>query len=225
MASGGDFTCSSELRERIADNLSRFSVRRLDAEAGTRAAVAVVVVDAAGGTGGLHLAYHDGDASTAALVLTRRAAHLTNHAGQWALPGGRMDRGETAEAAALRELSEEVSLHLSPHRVMGRLDDFATRSGFVMTPVVIWGGSGVCLSANPEEVASIHRIPVSEFLREDAPVLESSPAGDEPVLLMPVGDNFIAAPTAAVIFQFREVGLLGAATRVAHYDQPFFAWR
>jgi 8-oxo-dGTP pyrophosphatase MutT (NUDIX family) len=225
MAVDQNWCCDDALRWRIADNLSRFSVRHLDVDAGTRAAVAVVVVDAAADTEGVDLAAHDGDVSTAALVLTRRAPNLANHAGQWAFPGGRVEAGETPEAAALRELSEEVDLHLPADCVIGRLDDFATRSGFVITPVVIWGGSGICLTANPDEVASIHRIPVSEFLRSDAPVLEPTSAGDAPVLLMPVGNDFIAAPTAAVIFQFREVGLLGVATRVAHFDQPFFAWR
>ena len=49
--------------------------------------------------------------------------------------------------------------------------------------------------------------------------------GGAPILRMPVGDNWIAAPTAAILYQFREVCILGRDTRVAHFDQPAFAWR
>ena len=80
-------------------------------------------------------------------------------------------------------------------------------------------------SANPAEVASIHRIALAELLRSDAPMLEPSRHGPHPVLRMPIGDSWIAAPTAAMLYQFREVCLLGRDTRVADFDQPDFAWR
>ena len=79
--------------------------------------------------------------------------------------------------------------------------------------------------ANRHEVASIHRIPVTEFLRADAPMLEHRADADHPVLRMPVGKSWIAAPTAAVLYQFRELCLLGTPTRVAHFEQPRFAWK
>ena len=161
----------------------------------------------------------------AALILTRRAAGLRNHPAQWALPGGRLDAGESAEAAALRELVEEVGLDLDSGAVLGRLDDFVTRSGFVITPVVVWAGPARTLIANAVEVASIHRIPVSEFMRTDAPWLEHEDNSEQPVLRMPVGNTWIAAPTAAVLYQFREVCIAGRPTRVAHYEQPSFARR
>lgn len=164
----------------------------------------------------------------ASLILTRRATHLRNHAGQWALPGGRIDAGESPEQAALRELVEEVGLGLGADAVLGRLDDYTTRSGFVITPVVVWAGAARGMLPNPAEVDTLHRIPVTEFLRTDAPLLEAGDPCDpnaQPVLRMPVGDNWIAAPTAAVLYQFREVCLLGRATRVAHFDQPRFAWK
>ena len=66
---------------------------------------------------------------------------------------------------------------------------------------------------------------MTEFLRADAPILEALDGSEHPVLKMPVGDNWIAAPTAALIYQFREVCLLDRATRVAHFEQPHFAWK
>lgn len=187
-----------------------------------QAAVALCVVDyqERGGVEGLLFA----EAESAALVLTKRSSALKNHPGQWALPGGRREPGEAPEQTALRELSEEVGLDLPPENVIGCLDDFITRSGFLITPVVVWGGPGVRLLKNEHEVSSIHRIPCLELLRADAPVLEPG-AGHHPILFMPVGNSWIAAPTAAILFQFREVALLGRNTRVAHYDQPAFAWR
>ena len=140
-------------------------------------------------------------------------------------PGGRLDPGETPTQTALREMHEEVDADIPADRVLGRLDDFVTRSGFVITPVVVWGGSRLRLAPNPAEVASVHRIPLSEFVRTDAPLLEQVDSSEPPVLRMPVGDDSIAAPTAAIIYQFREVCLLGNSTRVAHYEQPQFAWR
>jgi ADP-ribose pyrophosphatase YjhB (NUDIX family) len=141
------------------------------------------------------------------------------------LPGGRIDEGETPEQAALREMAEEVGLQLDAPAVLGRLDDYVTRSGYLITPVVVWAGAARDLVPNPEEVASIHRIPASELLRDDAPLLNHVAGADHPVLRMPVGDSWIAAPTAAFLYQFRELCLLGRPTRVAHFDQPVFAWR
>ena len=117
-----------------------------------------------------------------------------------------------------------MALELPPDAVLGRLDDYATRSGFAITPVEIWAMDARTMVANPDEVASIHRIALDEFLRPDAPMLEHG-VHAQPVLRMPVGDNWIAAPTAAFLYQFREVCLCGRLTRVAHFEQPEFAWR
>ena len=223
--------CNDDLRGLLLRNLrahavhDAFHLRGDEAHALRRAAVAVVVIDEGHGADLEGLPRHAAWSSRAALLLTRRSEALNHHAGQWALPGGRCDPGETAEETALRELHEEVGLHLPGTAVLGRLDDFVTRSGFVMTPIVVWGGPGQALVADAREVASIHRIPVPEFLRADAPVLEDIPESDRPVLRMPVGDSWIAAPTAAVLYQFREVAVQGRSTRVAHYEQPVFAWR
>ena len=217
--------CDDELRERIATNLASFSLVENKADDAHHAAVAITVTDAAFGPDLPGLVQFDTWRSDAALILTRRSAKLRNHAGQWALPGGRLDAGEAPVRTALRELSEEVGVNLDESQVLGALDDFVTRSGFVMSPVVVWGGPRLDITANPAEVASVHRIPVSEFMREDAPILDAASTSEHPVLRMPVGKSYIAAPTAALIYQFREVCLLGRHTRVAHYEQPAFAWR
>lgn len=189
------------------------------------AAVCVAIIDEGHGANLPSLPTHAHWSDQAALLLTRRAGNLRSHSGQWALPGGRIDEGETPEEAALREMREEVGLTLDVGCILGRLDDFVTRSGYQITPVVVWAGAAHELAANPGEVASIHRIACAEFLRPDAPMLDVEAHSEHQVLRMPVGDNWIAAPTAAILFQFREVCLLGHATRVAHFEQPKFAWK
>lgn len=224
IAEENDMICSNGFRRRLAANLDGFALaarRRTDAR---RAAVAVTVVAAGYGAEIDGLPGHAHWSDAAALVLTRRAAGLRNHAGQWAFPGGRREAGEGPEETALRELAEEVGLHLGAERVMGRLDEFITRSGFAITPVVIWGGCRADLKPDPSEVASVHRVPVAELLREDAPILAAIPESRHPVLLMPVGSSWIAAPTAAMLYQFREVAVMGRETRGAHFEQPYFAW-
>ena len=217
--------CDPQLLDRIRHNLGRFDRLTLGEPHHRAAAVAVAVVEEGHGADLPDLARHEAWNPAAALLLTRRSARLRNHAGQWALPGGRIDDGETPEEAALRELSEEVGITLDERAIVGRLDDFVTRSGYVMTPVVVWVGAGREAVPNPDEVASIHRIPVREFMREDAPLLDHLEEHEHPVLRMPIGEDWIAAPTAAILYQFREVCISGRGTRVAHYEQPKFAWK
>ena len=166
-----------------------------------------------------------GDGGGAAVLLTLRASGLRRHGGQWALPGGRLDPGETPEAAALRELEEEVGLVLPPEHILGCLDDYPTRSGFVITPVVVWGSASEPLRPDPREVAGVYRVPFEELLDPESLVLQSIPQSDRPVLALALLGTLIYAPTAAVLHQFTEVALLGRETRVAHYEQPVFAWR
>lgn len=176
-----------------------------------RAAVAMTVIAADDGRG-------------AAFVLTRRTSRLRNHAGQWALPGGRIDGDETAEQAALRELHEEVGLKLDEGAVMGRLDDYVTRSGYLITPVVVWAGADATLIPNPDEVAHVYRIGLEQILVPDAVDFISIPESDRPVVRVAINGDRIHAPTAAVIYQFREL-VAGRVTRVHHLEQPVFAWR
>ena len=212
-------------RQQVADRLADWSLHAPDDSGYKRAAVALAITDEGPGSGLWGLTKTGHWSTQAALILTRRAASLRGHAGQWALPGGRIDGDETPEQTALREMAEEVGLQLQPADVLGRLDTFITRSGYAITPVVVWAGEARVLKPNPAEVASVHRIPVQEFLRADAPILEALEGSEHPVLKMPVGDNWIAAPTAALIYQFREVCVLGRDTRVSHFEQPRFAWR
>ena len=217
--------CDDDLRIRIRDNLRAFEPVVANVDDAHQAAVAITVTDVGFGSELAGLPVYEDWQNLAGLILTRRSARLRKHSGQWAFPGGRLDAGETPVITALREMHEEVSIDLTADAVLGRLDDFVTRSGFVMTPIVVWGGAGLQAQANPAEVASIHRIPLTEFLREDAPLLEPLAESDHPILRMPIGRDHIAAPTAALIYQFREVCLLGHSTRVAHFEQPRFAWR
>jgi 8-oxo-dGTP pyrophosphatase MutT (NUDIX family) len=225
MKQSDQLICNENLLKRIRSNLQKFHVESQGGEGLKRAAVAITVADVASGPGVYGMSAEGFSSSDAALVLTRRSMELKHHAGQWALPGGSVEEGEGPEETALRELAEEVGLTLPHESVIGRLDDFVTRSRFVITPVVVWAGPGIDMKPNPAEVRAIHRIPVVEFMREDAPLLEETPESKHPILCMPVGNSWIAAPTAALLYQFREVAILGKETRVAHYEQPFFAWR
>ncbi|WP_439815061.1 NUDIX hydrolase [Zavarzinia sp. CC-PAN008] len=223
---------SDHLRDLVAARITAFP--RLDSlPAGSilrRAAVAITLV-----------ANEDGETS---FLLTRRAPRLNSHGGQWALPGGRLDEGEDPERAALRELDEELGLTCGRDRVLGILDDYPTRSGYLITPVVIWAEADPALTPNPGEVASVFRIPLSTIAAEGAALFVTIPESPRPVIRLRIGarhlheidsatppedafkdERFIHAPTAAVLHQFAEVGLKDRVTRVHELEQPVFAWR
>ena len=201
----------ASLRASITQNLKQLNGDDAGHPGLKPAAVCVIVTD--DGAGG------------ASLVLTRRAKHLNAHAGQFALPGGRVDLGESALQAGLREAREEIGLHLDAGAVLGFLDDFPTRSGYLITPLVAWAPAGISMQANPDEVAAIYRIGLHELNRPGSPEFVSIPESNRPVIRYPLLGTRIHAPTAAVMYQFMEVAVHGRATRVAHLEQPVWAWR
>ena len=200
-------------RQNIADRCAAFARLEPRDGAGLKpAAVAIALVDAGDGSGGT------------ALLLTLRASGLRAHSSQWALPGGRCDKGETPVAAALRELHEELGLELKPDDVLGQLDDYPTRSGYLITPVVAWAADSAKLKPNPAEVRSVHRIALTDVEQPDAFDFVTIPQSERRVIRFRHAGQYIHAPTAALIYQFREV-LAGRDTRVAELEQPVFAWK
>ena len=200
-----------EARAAIARNLSTFAFEAMPERGLKRAAVCVIVSD-------------DG-AGAAGIVLTQRTQHLRSHPGQYALPGGRIDAGESAVDAVRREAREEIGLELAPADILGRLDDYPTRSGYLITPLVAWAPAGATLRANPAEVAAIHCVPVAQLAQPGSPQFASIAESGRPVIRYPLFGTLIHAPTAAVLYQFMEVAVQGRVTRVAHLEQPPWAWR
>lgn len=244
------FEYGAGLRDLLTANIANHPVAAIPADERRRAAVAIVIVDSqaevADASGSADPSPDDfevdmsvvpgdvtgfdgrihGVAGGAAFLLCRRAAKMRRHAGQWALPGGRIDAGESVEAAALREVEEELGLTIPAYDVLGRLDDYATRSGFVITPVVVWGGADVELTPDPLEVAAVLQIGLAELCRADSPRFVSIPESDRPVVQLPIGRDLIHAPTGAVLLQFRWVAIDGrAGARVNEFEQPVFAWQ
>jgi 8-oxo-dGTP pyrophosphatase MutT (NUDIX family) len=233
------------LRASLESNLQSHERLELPLDGRRHAAVAVVIVDSdpiahgddpypatavrmshIPGAVGLNLnGSVAGTAGGAAVLLTRRSSRVRAHTGQWALPGGRLEPGETPLDGARRELYEELGLALGPDALLGVLDDYATRSGYVITPMVFWGGDDPDLAPDPIEVRSVHRVAIAELCRPDSPRFVSIPESDRPVVQVPVGGDLIHAPTGAVLLQFRRVGIEGVCERVFEYEQPVFAWR
>lgn len=236
------------LRAQIGDRLRAHTRVERPLEGRKHAAVAVVLVDSDADRHGPDPLFADGPlpgwtmdevpgdtddldgrmegvAGGASFVLCRRPSRMNRHAGQWALPGGRLDPGETALDAALREVDEEIGLRLDESSLVGWLDDYATRSGYLITPVVLWGGADPEFAPSPDEVLAMYRVGL-HALRDGEPRHVAIPESDRPVIQVPLGRDLIHAPTGAVLYQFRQVVLLGEAdTRVDHLEQPVFAWK
>jgi len=202
------YAFSPDFRARLSAACAGFPRVAHDGEGLKRAAVALTLVEADDGSG------------EAAFLLTRRAARLRAHAGQWALPGGRCEPGETFQEAALRELEEELGLVLDPAHVLGLLDDYATRSGYAITPVVAWLDDASALRPNPHEVEHAYHIRLDRIADDAAVRFETIPESTRPLIRLDVLDgHHIHAPTAAMVYQLREL-VAGRVTRVAHLEQP-----
>ena len=93
------------------------------------------------------------------VLMTRRSDSLASHTGQIAFPGGRLDAGETAVEAALREAWEEVGLDPELVEVLGVGDGYETGTGFAVTPVVGWLKAEPVLKPSPAEVAEVFEAP------------------------------------------------------------------
>lgn len=194
------------LRDSLVQNLSQFDCHLIEAEGLRHAAVALIVAPS--------------DEEDASLIVTKRVSKMRDHAGQWALPGGKIDPGETPLDAARRETEEEIGLLLDEDAVIGRLDDFQTQSGFVISPFVFWANTGDSLAPNPDEVAFVQHFPITQFERSDLIELLPGRTEETPVLRIFLGDTRMHAPTGAFLLQFWEVAVRGTATRVKHYGQP-----
>jgi len=232
------------LRARIVSNLARHDRVELPLDGRRHAAVAILLVDSVVGSDqidpfgatadDLSVIPSDvsdldgrmaGVAGGASFVLCRRSAGLNRHASQWALPGGRLDSGESVIEAALRETDEEIGVRVGDDSVLGLLDDYATRSGYVITPVVVWGGPDIDIVPHPDEVLAAYRIGLHQLVRDDSPRFVTIPESDRPVVQVPLGGDLIHAPTGALLVQFRWVALDGRINeRVGDFEQPVFAW-
>ncbi len=196
------------LRDRIVANLQRFDRRSLDA-----ARVAAVAVVLSPVEGIVHYAF------------SQRAFTLRRGAGQYALPGGGAMDGESRIDAALRETAEELGFTLTHSDVLGLLDDMVTRTDHVITPVVVWSAEPLAFVLDPTEVHDAWHVPVAELDRFDAPRLIPSIDGARDVARMPVRGEWINPPTAAILWQFRDVALHGLDTRVDEVGHPWWTAR
>ncbi len=205
------FLFNAEFKALVAGKCAAFQRQEIaDEKPLKQAAVAVTIVD-------------DGSGQ-AAFILTERPSTMRNHPGQWALPGGRSDKGETISQAALREIEEEIGLTIPESEVLGTLDDFVSRSGYRITPIVVWASTSETLRLNPDEVAFAYRIPLYGFVTEESVSFVSIKESTRPVIKIALMGHHLHAPTAAIIYQFCEL-LQGRIARVSEFEQPLFAWR
>ena len=194
------------IRGAITRNLQAFE-RRASPLARTPAAVAIVLVTSDG---------------VPSVPMFQRPLNMSRHAGQMALPGGKVHVGETVEECAIREVDEELGLVLNRADVLGLLDDFDTQSGFTITPVVIWSAADVSdLKPSKDEVLRLFVTGVPE-LRE---TVAAAALGSTEEFSLRFRRVEVFAPTAAILYQFSEVALDGRACRVADFYQPPFTHR
>jgi 8-oxo-dGTP pyrophosphatase MutT (NUDIX family) len=135
------------------------------------------------------------------ILLTKRNAHLNKHAGQVSFPGGRIDKGESPEQAALREAEEEIALAPSAVEVLGRMADYVTGTGFRITPVLGVLPPGLELRPSPEEVEAVFELPLDVLLDPAAPQRQRQHVRGQwrEYWVWPHPEHFIWGATAAIL--------------------------
>ncbi len=206
------YPLTTQLIDDLRNACAAFDILTIEKAELRRAAVGIVLLPAEDGSG------------EAACLLTMRPSTMRAHGGQFALPGGKIDPGETPIQAAIRECEEELGLLLTPEDVLGVLDDYETRSGYAITPVVLYANRDQVIRPNPEEVAKVYRVGLGELTDEKTVEFLPIPESDRPIVRLHIVGTHVNAPTAAMLYQFAEL-VCGRTTRVAHYEQPVFAWR
>jgi len=205
----GTVTTLTQLRTR----LEGFPVKSLPDSKLRHAAVAIVIGE-------------DPQHDSLRFILTERSSELPNHAGQFSLPGGKVHVGESFEEAVIREVHEEVGLLLSETDILGRIDDYETRSGFLIRPFVVWASDFHSARPDASEVACLLQIPLSALIGPAVPTLLTYPGHDKPVLQLPLGgDRVVHAPTGAILYQFARWVFGGQHTRNDIFAEPSFAWQ
>jgi 8-oxo-dGTP pyrophosphatase MutT (NUDIX family) len=144
---------------------------------------------------------------TTTVLLTRRTDHLTRHPGQISFPGGHIEPGDaTPEKTALRETEEETGLHRRHIDVVGRLDDYETRTGFKIIPVVATVSPPFDLAPDPYEVADVFEVPLA-FLLDPANHQRHSrmfEGRERDFYAMPYNEHFIWGATAGMLINLYE---------------------
>lgn len=159
------------------------------------------------------------------VLLTMRARGMSRHASQFALPGGRLDAGETHEDAALRELAEELAIELGSDSVAGHMPGYDTRSGFRLRPIVVWAAELGTVRPAPDEVAEVFHVPLAALADPAVPILRKLEGLEKPLIQLPLGDELIHAPTGAILYQFIQAVVAERYVDAARFEEPRFAWK
>ena len=142
------------------------------------------------------------------VVFTQRTAHLADHAGQIAFPGGRCESDDCdPETTALREAREEIGLDAARVQVLGRLPEYRTSTGYAVTPVVGWAEPPLAYTPDPHEVADVFEVPLAFLLDARNHRYESAfyRGRMRHYWAMPYGERFIWGATAGMLVTFHRL--------------------